>query len=683
MKFSKKTIGHLLNSLVFLSLIFSVEGFAQKDSIQTVNIDSVTINASRLVDKQLILPLSSTKLEVENSQNIRQQLSLNDYLQEVPGLFVQNANNFSQDMRVSIRGFGSRSAFGIRGVKILVDGIPETTPDGQGQIDNLNLGIIKTIEVIRGPSATLYGNASGGVISLQTLDVVETPFFKTGVTAGSYNFQKYQVVAGFKTNKTSYILEGNHTKTDGYRDQSGFVSYNFNGRMIYRPSEKSKWNVHLNYSDSPKAQDAGSLNLDDLNANRRQARQRNVDFKTGESIRQVKLATSFDYDFDAKKSVSTYGFFSNRSFNGKLPFEFGGIIDLNRNYLGNGSSFNFNSAKNKLQVGYDWAIQKDNRDRFRNLEGDQGNQTLSQQESFSTFGLYALNHLTFDKFLIRTGMRYDTNVLKVDDAFLDNGDDSGKTTLNAFNPSLGITYKLNKKASIFSSFSTSFETPTLSELSTNPEDTVGFNDAIKPQKASNFEIGFKTKTNKQYFEAVLFYIKTNDDLVPYELEDFPDRTFFRNAGSTIRKGLELRYNRSLSDEFRLSTVYSYSDFEYDSYSIPSGDFNGNDLPAIPTHKGLLALLYQDKKWTAKLEGNYIGSLFADDANAVEVEAYTLVNFNLGYKTKLGTLELFPFLGINNLFNTEYNDNIRINAFGARYFEAAPRFNVFGGLRFTF
>jgi len=153
---------------------------------------------------------------------------------------VQNANNFSQDMRVSIRGFGSRSAFGIRGVKILVDGIPETTPDGQGQIDNLNLGVMKTIEVIRGPSATLYGNASGGVISLQTLDVVDKPFFKTGVTAGSYNFQKFQLLSGFKGNKTTYILEGNYTKTDGYRDESGFVNYNFNYILIILIAQKLK-----------------------------------------------------------------------------------------------------------------------------------------------------------------------------------------------------------------------------------------------------------------------------------------------------------------------------------------------------------------------------------------------------------------------------------------------------------
>ncbi len=669
--------------IIVIIFTFFLQGFAQRDSIPTIDIDSVVINASRITESQLILPIASTKLSIEKTQDIRQQLSLNDYLQEVPGLFVQNSNNFSQDMRVSIRGFGSRSAFGIRGVKILVDGIPETTPDGQGQIDNLNLGIIDNIEVIRGPSATLYGNASGGIISINTLDRVDSLFFKGGVTGGSYNLQRYQLLSGFNSGKTTFLLEGNYTKTDGYRVRSGFTNYNFNGRMIYRPSENSKWNIHINYTDSPKAEDAGGLTLEELNTKRRQARQRNIDFKTEESIRQFKIGTSFNYKLSNKIDFSSYGFYSNRKFDGKLPFEFGGIVDLNRNYFGNGSSIDFKSLKNKLKIGYDWALQNDDRLRYRNLEGSQGDLTLDQLEKFSTFGVFALNHLSMDDFLIRAGLRYDFNKLKAEDNFLNNGNDSGDINLSAFNPSLGINYRLHKNASIFAGFSTSFETPTLSELSANPDDSGGFNEDLKPQKATNFELGFKHKTSKQYFEAVLFFIKTNDDLVPYELEAFPDRTFFRNAGSTSRRGLELSYNRHLSKNLALSTVYTYSDFQYESYTIPSGDFKDNVLPAIPEHKGLVSLIFQDKNLTTKLEGNYIGSLYANDANTVEVDSYTSVNLNIGYKIETKTLILSPFLGINNLFDIKYNDNIRINAFGGRYYEAAPGFNVFGGTRIRF
>ncbi|MBT8309697.1 MAG: TonB-dependent receptor, partial [Flavobacteriaceae bacterium] len=530
-----------------------------------MSIDSVIITATRLQESQLAIPLSTTKLNFSETQFIRQQLSFQEYLNEVPGLFSLNANNYSQDLRISLRGFGSRSAFGIRGIKLLVDGIPETTPDGQGQLDNLNLGIIEDIEVIRGPSATLYGNASGGIISIRTMNTVKKPFFEGDISIGNYGFQKYQILHGFRRNNTSFILQGNYTNTDGYRDQSGFSNYNFDAKMAHRFSENSKLNLLLNYTNSPYAEDAGGLTLDELNANRRQARQRNVDFKTEESVEQLKIGSSYELNIDQKSNFSTYGFFASRNFNGKLPFEFGGVIDLQRNYFGNGSSFEFKTGENRLQVGYDWAIQNDNRKRFRNLNGEQGNMTLDQLEQFSNLGIYLLDHWTLDKLLIRVGVRYDINKLEAVDDFLNNGDASGEIKLNAFNPSVGVTYRLNSKQSLFTGFSTSFETPTLSELSADPTGTGGFNEELEAQKARNFELGIKSKNENQSFEAVVFYIKTDDDLVPYELAQFPDRTFYRNAGSTKRKGLELSYINDLGNNLRLSAGYTYSHFRYDSY----------------------------------------------------------------------------------------------------------------------
>jgi len=654
--------------------------YSQIDSIQTVSIDSVIITTTRLQESQLTLPLSTTKLNISETQAIRQQLSFQEYLNEVPGLFSLNANNYSQDLRISLRGFGSRSAFGIRGIKLLVDGIPETTPDGQGQLDNLNLAFIKDIEVIRGPSATLYGNASGGIISISTMNTVTEPFLEADISVGNYGFQKYQLLHGFNKKNTSFILQGNYTNTDGYRDQSGFENYNVDAKITHRFSENSKLNLLINYTNSPYAEDAGGLTLEELTGNRRQARQRNVDFRTEEAIKQFKIGSSYELKIKQKNNFSTYGFFATRDFYGKLPFEFGGVIDLQRNYFGNGSSFEFSTKKNRLQVGYDWAIQNDNRKRFKNLSGEQGDMTLDQLEQFSNLGIYFIDHWTLDKFLIRGGVRYDINKLEAADEFLGNGDASGEIKLNAFNPSVGLTYRLNSKQSLFTGFSTSFETPTLSELSADPLGTGGFNDELKAQKARNIEIGFKSKNEHQSFEAVVFYIKTNDDLVPYELEDFPDRTFYRNAGSTKRKGLELSYLRDLSDKLRLSTAYTYSDFKYDSYEIPSGNFQDKELPGIPKHKANASLLFQENGFTIKLEGNYIGDLYANDANSTEVNGYAIVNLSFGYKTQLGKIGLSPFMGINNLTNTKYNDNIRINAFGARYYEAAPGINIFGGLR---
>jgi len=251
--------------IIWLCIICSPQNiFGQQDSLKAVKLDPITLKVSRISEKNIQIPISISHLEFEKNNDIRQQLSFNEYLLEAPGIFALNSNNFSQDLRVSIRGFGARSAFGIRGIKILVDGIPETTPDGQSQIDNLNLSIIKSIEIIRGPSSALYGNASGGVISINTLDNISKNFVKFGLNMGSYQMQQYQVAFGLKRKNTNYIFQGNKTSTKGYRNQSGFENYNFNLRMRHQFSTTSKLNFHLNYTNSPNAEDSGGLTIEEV-----------------------------------------------------------------------------------------------------------------------------------------------------------------------------------------------------------------------------------------------------------------------------------------------------------------------------------------------------------------------------------------------------------------------------------
>ena len=323
----------MLYKILFFLVIFSFSGiWAQQDSLNLIKLEPVILNVSRIAESLENLPISISRLDFREKQDLKQQLSFNEYLSGIPGLFALNANNFSQDLRVSIRGFGARSAFGIRGIKIIVDGIPETTPDGQGQVDNLNLSIIKSMEIIRGPSSTLYGNASGGVISIKTIDEFDKNFAKAGLTLGSYGMQQYQLAFGLKSKKTNYLFQGNKIKTNGFRQQSDFKNYNFNLRMGHIFSDSSKLNVQVNYTNSPYAEDAGGLTIEEVNENRDQARQRNVEFKTEETIRQFKVGTHFTHKWNAL-TLRTYGFYSSRDFYGLLPFEKGGIVNLARNYL--------------------------------------------------------------------------------------------------------------------------------------------------------------------------------------------------------------------------------------------------------------------------------------------------------------------------------------------------------------
>ncbi len=666
--------------LVFLSVIQVC--FAQNDSIPEQQLDTVLLQVNRIPNS---LRKSTSAISVYSGTQedvTRQQTSLQEFVQQAPGVFTQNATNFAQDLRISIRGFGARSSFGIRGIKLIVDGIPETTPDGQGQLDNLNLGIIERLEIIKGSSSSLYGNASGGVISLttKTFDTLRGNFSTWKVGAGSFGFQNYQATAGIGDADANYLFHANYGRSNGYRDQSGFEQVNTNFKGAFRLRENIHLTTILNYSDSPLAEDPGGLTLEEVQHDRRQARQNNIDFATEEAVQQFKVGASLDWQLSKKTAAASYAFYSNRQFNGKLPFEFGGAIDLGRNYMGQGASISHSIKNNTLKVGYDFGYQSDDRKRFRNLEGDIGEQTLDQKERFTNVGIYLLDHLTLNKWYLTGGIRYDYNKLVAQDAFLSNGDDSGDIILSSFNPSLGVNYELSRSHTIFTNLSTSFETPTLSELSANPSGIQGFNEGLEAQKSINLDLGIRSVIGSLQYSVVGFLINTKDDLVPFELAAFPDREFFRNAGETERIGVEVEGSYAFAKAWKATFSYAFSEFRYSDYQISGDNFEGNFLPGIPKHNTSIELQHAAKSgFHASVIANLVGAQFANDSNDVQVSGYELINVRVGYVFDYRNAQIRPYLGANNLLNQEYTDNVRINAFGGRYFEPAPQFNIFGGI----
>lgn len=665
--------------------------YSQTGSIPNQTIDTIVLRSSRIKSTIQRIPAAVSVMTTSEEDATRKQLSLQEYVQQVPGVFTQNANNFAQDLRISIRGFGARSSFGIRGIKLIVDGIPETTPDGQGQLDNLNLGIIDRIEITKGTSASLYGNASGGVIDITTTsfdqEIGNQSSFKAGV--GAFGFQNYQATASIGDSIASYVIHGNYATSNGYRDQSGFEQINTNFKGRFKIGDKMHLTTIFNYADSPQADDPGGLTIEEVEGDRRQARSQNVQFKTGETVKQLKLGASLEWLTNKNTTIDAYAFYSNREFDGLLPFEFGGIVDLSRNYFGQGTSVTYEKAKNTIRLGYDFAYQNDDRDRFRNLEGELGEQTLGQHEKFTNLGVYVTDHLMLGKVLITAGARFDYNKLSATDDFLDNGDDSGSITLNSFNPSVGLSYAFAKAFTPYANFSTSFETPSLSELSSSPDGTEGFNRNLKAQKATSFEIGFKGDIDRKLtYQVAAFLINTRDDLVPFELEQFPDREFFRNAGKTRRKGVELEaaYRALPLGNGWVSAIasYAFSDFTYDEFETPNGSFDGNFLPGIAKHISSLGVQYvNDNGINLSLNTNFVGKQYAQDSNETEIAGYELVNFRASFNTLFRETTLRPYVGVNNVLDQTYTDNVRINAFGGRFYEPAPGLTVFGGLLLEF
>ena len=654
-------------------VFFTIGVQAQNQSaLVTITLSEVALQAPKTETPRNQLPFSLSVQSVDEFQKIYQQLSLQEYLVAVPGLFTQNANNYAQDLRISLRGFGARAAFGIRGIKLIVDGIPETTPDGQGQLDNLPLGLLSSVEVLRGPSASLYGNASGGVLYLNTLDQLENETIQLQSRLGAYGFQSYQLNTSLKGEKTVALLHINRTKTDGFRQNSGFEQTLFNTKIKHRLSPKSTLQLQLNYTDSPRAEDAGGITLEDTEADWSQARQRNVAYDTYESVNQFKSGLRWQQDWGDQWNLDTYGFYTFRDFYGKLPFENGGIIDLTRNYFGFGSRLNYIQDKHRWQIGIETAQQADQRDRYLNLNGAQGSLSFSQLESFGSFGIYILDEVRWEKVLLRTSLRYDDLRLGADSI-------SEDQTYQVLNPSVGLSYEVASQHRLFADFSSSFETPALSELSANPSGAEGLNLELEPARALNYELGWKGLWAKIRMEANVFFIESTNEILPYELEAFPGRAFYRNAGATQRWGVEV-FGSYQWEQWELQASMTQAQYRF----TENNTSEGNTLPGIPNSQFFLQVGYTSlQNWQFQLTGEHIGSLYADTDNAVQIEAFQKVRLQGGKTIALGDLELNLFAGINNLFDVRYFDNIRLNAFGGRYYEPAPGRNAFFGLSAAF
>lgn len=674
---------------LFLLLIFGAVCNINSQIVPDLQegIDTIVVSATRIVTPTLRTPRSVSLISYKGLPPLEQGLSLSEKVAEIPGLFALNSNNYAQDVRISIRGFGARSSFGIRGIKLIVDGVPETTPDGQGQVDNLDLSFIESIEILRGPSSSLYGNASGGVISVTSISDLQKSFADIGISFGAFNTKQVDFSAGLDMHTSDLIFHLMHVNSTGYRGHSDMSNNILNLRWNKDWSNGSKLTLSANYTNSPEANDPGGLKVEEVEINRSQARDLNIRYKAGESVEQFKISARYAGAFNESWDYNTFVFYNGRDFNGYLPFEFGGIVDLNRFYIGHGSSFQKTdiSSKmvNKLLFGYEYAFQKDNRIRYDNIEGAQGAINFTQNEIFANISAFVQNQLSYQNFIVDAGIRYDINRLEAEDLDISNGDNSSRRYLSSFNPSIGISYLLNSNSSLFGSLSTNFETPTLSELSADPTGTEGFNKDLSAQTAFSKEIGIRSEwSNGAKMEVVLFQISTSNEIIPYELAQFPGRDFYRNAGRSNRKGIELSAHYYIIRNWYINASYSLSSMKYNDYEVGGINYIGNQLPGLPSQRGTISSVYTMPSGIAiKMSLQSTGGLYLDDANKDFSEAYHLVNFAMSYPLKIKSTSLNFFAGVNNVTNEEYYDNVRINAFGSRYFEPGPSIYVFGGVKF--
>ena len=658
--------------LVFPLFIYS----NGQDSIQKIDLDNVIVKSTKINANTKQIPLSVSIKNFRDEKNYNSQSSFSDFTRNTPGLFTSSSNNFSQDLRISIRGFGARSAFGIRGIKLIVDGIPETTPDGQSQLDNLPLGLVSNVEILRGPNANLYGNSSGGVISINTLTDSSEKYYRNSGIFGAYQYQSLQKTRILDWNNSSLIIHYDKRRSNGYRDQSGYKSNILNLKYINELDNNNKIVWQINYTDSPYAYDAGGLKLSDVENDRRQARKNNIDYDTYEKVKHLKTGVSWNHKRNENSFFDSYFFYQKRDFFTKLPFNFGGIISLDRDYYGLGTKYtkkHFHDNRNRtLVLGLDYLNQSDDRKRYKNDFGVQGEMTFDQIEQFKSTGLYMLSQTNYDSgLLVRYGIRYDINDIGTDS--------SSSIVLDKLNPSVGLSYKVNSNDNIFFSFGTSFETPTLNELSNNPNG-VGLNEDLKSSSSLNYEVGWRKAVSNLTLEAIAYVISSENEILPYELEQFPGKNFYQNVGSTSRYGLELNSQLSFKGG-RINLSYTLSKNKFEDFLIDNNNLADNLIPGIPSQMLDLDIIFKLSRDRSLIISNrLIGERYADNANETLISSYNLLNIKYS-KEIFSSSEIF--LGVNNAFNQEYFDNIRINAFGKRYYEPAPKRNFYFGINFSF
>ena len=658
--------------LVFPLFIFS----NVQDSIQKIDLDNVIVKSTKINSNKKEIPLSVSIKNFRDEKNYNSQSSFSDFTRNTPGLFTSSSNNFSQDLRISIRGFGARSAFGIRGIKLIVDGIPETTPDGQSQLDNLPLGLVSSVEILRGPNANLYGNSSGGVISINTLTKSSEKHYRYSGIFGAYQYQSLQRTRILDWNSSSLIIHYDKRRSNGYRDQSGYKSNILNLKYINDLDNKNKIVWQINYTDSPYAYDAGGLKLSEVENDRRQARKNNIDYDTYEKVKHLKTGVSWNHKRNENSFFDSYFFYQKRDFFTKLPFNFGGVISLDRDYYGLGTKYTkryaLDNRSRTLVLGLDYLNQSDERKRYKNDLGVKGEITFDQIERFKSTGLYILSQTSYDSgFLVRYGIRYDVNIIRTDS--------SSSIMLDKLNPSLGLSYKVNSNDNIFFSFGTSFETPTLNELSNNPNGE-GLNEDLKSSSSLNYEIGWRKAVSNLTLEAIAYVISSENEILPYELEQFPGKNFYQNVGSTSRYGLELNSHLSFKGG-KINLSYTLSKNKFEDFIIDNNNLADNLIPGIPSQMLDLDLIFKLSRGRSLIISNrLIGERYADNANETLISSYNLLNIKY-------SKEIFKkseiFLGVNNAFNQEYFDNIRINAFGKRYYEPAPKRNFYFGINLSF
>lgn len=677
---------------------FSPTAFAADRAVQ---LSPVVITATRTEQSSFDLPVSIDVVSGEQIQDGQFMVNASESLVRAPGIVAPNQSRFSSDQLVSSRGFGARAGFGVRGIRLYADGIPQTMPDGQGQMGTFSLSSADRMEVLRGPFSALYGNSSGGVIQIFTRDGMGAPRATVSAYAGSFGTSRVDLLVKGQSGTLGYVVDASRYETDGYRDHSAARRDHLNAKLNWRVGEDTKVTVVLNSLDQPSSEDPQGLTRAQMEANPRQTTAAALTQSTGGSKSQTQLGVNLEHRLSERDTLQAIGWVGVRETYARLATPFnraevikgsGGISAIDRDFSGADLRWSHQvmapGGPLKLTLGLTHEHMKDARIGFENNAGVQGVLRRDEDNIVSNSGQYVQAEWTIGQdWIVIGGVRQSRVSFENKDRYVrttgnGNPNDSGAVSYRNTSPVLGVVYHLTPVVNLYANAGKGFETPTFIELAYQARGASGLNFDLQPSNSVNYEVGIKAFVGESTrLNFAVFQARTDKEIV-VDTSQF-GRSVYANAGKTGRSGLELSVDSELGHNLEAYLAYTLLDARFkDSYQTSAGKTieSGNLLPGTPrnTFYGELSWRHPASGFSTALEARYSSKVFIDDANSDAAGAYTVFNWKGGFEQRLGGLRLKEFLRIENLGDKRYVGGVQVNnASGA--FAPAPGRNYLIGV----
>lgn len=661
-------------------------------------LEDVVTTSNRFEQKSFDAPASLQAISREVIEDAGPQVNMSESLNRIPGVVALNRQNYAQDLQISIRGFGARTTFGVRGIRIIVDGIPATIPDGQGQSATVSLTSTDRIEVLRGPLAQLYGNSAGGVIQTFTREAPDRPEFLVQGHTGSFGTNRTDWQYADKVGKLGLVADYSTFKTDGFRQNSQAERNQFNGKLTYQHNDQTKLDFIANIFDMPYANDpAGLSQVDAIATPEKSSRVENQ----RKIIKQNQVGTVLTHVIDGVSKISGRAYGGNREMTHFNNFTVGSPswVGLDRDYYGIGLSYSSKSTligKSTLWVaGFDFDKSTEISgagDATSNNAEKLNSNTRNEERSAQNTDFYAQGNMFLsEKWSILGGAR-STNVKLASTNLAGTPASLGDVTFNAINPVIGLTYHATERMNIYANYGRGLETPTLAEMSYDLSYNNAFNKALKASNSHHYEIGLKwLPSNRSRLDLAAFHVQTSDEIITYGTSG--SKTAFTNSpGGTTRTGLELSYQNQFSSSMKLNITGTLIDAEFnESFTYGLSTVNaGNKIPGIPN-----GMAYSSIQWSgtnfqrnkyrqvmgtlATFEFISAGANHSRDTNAENLKAggYSIYNLRLAHRLDINSMTLTGYGQLNNLTDKKYMGSMIVG--NSTPFEPAPGRNWMVGL----